>query len=246
MPTIPGSPFSHSSDGNSNAHSPFSLADLDFSSTTVGGGAADAFAIDPSVFGPPAVEAPANAFDETMSLALPTAAALPPLPALPVAPTEHQQQQQQPQPLTASGRPKRSVAHTVIEEEDEDDLYSSDGSVATSSNGRKGRRASRKPSAAKKARASLASSEEPPSSAAAAAAARKQAARSVAQLASATLHKTSANSHLPPVPQWADKPDPEEYSKLSSKEKRQLRNKLSVRSGSSVLVSSLCCVETNE
>ncbi|BGO92026.1 hypothetical protein NBRC10512_001021 [Rhodotorula toruloides] len=217
MPTIPGSPFSHSSDGNS-GHSPFSLADLDFSSTTVGGGAGDGFAIDPSVFGPPAET---NAFDPV--LALPTAAALPPLPALPIAPMEPvEQPQPQPQQLTALGRPKRNVAHTVIEEEDEDELYSSDGSVATTSGSRKGRRTSRKPSAAKKARSSLASSEEPPSS-------RKQAARSVAQLASATLHKTSANSHLPPVPQWADKPDPEEYSKLSSKEKRQLRNKLSAR-----------------
>ncbi|BGP25232.1 bZIP transcription factor [Rhodotorula toruloides] len=222
MPTIPGSPFSHSSDGNS-GHSPFSLADLDFSSTTVGGVPADGFAIDPSVFGPPAET---NGFDQTMSLALPPAAALPLLPALPIAPIEQSQPQEQPQQLTASGRPKRNVAHTVIDEEDEDDLYSSDGSVAdTSGTSRNGRRTSRKPSAAKKARSSLASSEEPPSSAAS----RKQVARSVAQLASATLHKTSANSHLPPVPQWADKPDPEEYSKLSSKEKRQLRNKLSAR-----------------
>ena len=53
--------------------------------------------------------------------------------------------------------------------------------------------------------------------------------KSVAALASATLHPTARNSNLPPVPDWSDKPDPEAYKKLNSKEKRQLRNKISAR-----------------
>jgi hypothetical protein len=42
-----------------------------------------------------------------------------------------------------------------------------------------------------------------------------------------------AQGHLPhivfPVPDYIDRPAPEEYAKLSSKEKRQLRNKISAR-----------------
>lgn len=52
---------------------------------------------------------------------------------------------------------------------------------------------------------------------------------SVAALASATLHPTSSRSTLKPVPEWADKPDPATYKALGSKEKRQLRNKISAR-----------------
>ncbi|KAL8293591.1 hypothetical protein RQP46_000292 [Phenoliferia psychrophenolica] len=57
----------------------------------------------------------------------------------------------------------------------------------------------------------------------------KKAKTSVAAFASATLHATSSRSTLPPVPEWADKPDPESYKKLNPKEKRQLRNKISAR-----------------
>lgn len=57
----------------------------------------------------------------------------------------------------------------------------------------------------------------------------KLASTSVAGFASATLHATSSRSTLPPVPEWTDKPDPEAYKKLNSKEKRQLRNKISAR-----------------
>lgn len=43
----------------------------------------------------------------------------------------------------------------------------------------------------------------------------------------------AANHHLPhivfPVPDYIDRPSAEEYAKLSSKEKRQLRNKISAR-----------------
>ena len=52
---------------------------------------------------------------------------------------------------------------------------------------------------------------------------------SVAGLASATLHATSSRSTLAPVPEWSDKPDPATYKALGSKEKRQLRNKISAR-----------------
>lgn len=52
---------------------------------------------------------------------------------------------------------------------------------------------------------------------------------SVAGFATATLHQTSLRSTLPPVPEWTDKPDPETYKNLNSKEKRQLRNKISAR-----------------
>ena len=52
---------------------------------------------------------------------------------------------------------------------------------------------------------------------------------SVAGLASATLHPSSSRSTLKPVPEWADKPDPATYKALGSKEKRQLRNKISAR-----------------
>ncbi|KAH8921231.1 hypothetical protein BT69DRAFT_351597 [Atractiella rhizophila] len=52
---------------------------------------------------------------------------------------------------------------------------------------------------------------------------------SVSKLATTELHKTSSRSKLPPVPDWIDKPPPEVYKNLSSKEKRQLRNKISAR-----------------
>ncbi|BGP48826.1 hypothetical protein JCM10450v2_004702 [Rhodotorula kratochvilovae] len=240
MPTLPGSPigaFSPSSDGNSN-QSPMSFPDLDFSATS------DPFAIDPSIFSasaglsygmpdaaPPATFTPATSVaSETPLPSLPNLP-LPPLPSLPLAPAEIapaplQQQAWAPAAaveLTASGRPKRNVAHTVIDEEDEDDLYSSDGSSATATR-KSARASSRKPPAAKKARAGSAGAD-----ASAAAEARRLARTSVQPLASSDLHKTTANSKLPPVPQWADKPDPDEYAKLSSKEKRQLRNKMSAR-----------------
>ncbi|GAA6008838.1 hypothetical protein JCM10207_001743 [Rhodosporidiobolus poonsookiae] len=231
MPTLPGSPigaFSPSSDGNSAGRSPMSFPDLDFSAT-------DPFSIDPAIFNPPPALSNPSTFSSPASSAplVLDSAALPPLPdlpALPLAPlpTEHLTPPSAPASVTdelhsipvtttASGRPKRNVATMVIEEEDEED-YSSDGSNATSvSAARKSSRA-KKP-AAKKARASstgVASSKRLPKT-------------SVAPLASETLHKTTARSNLPPVPQWADKPDADEYAKLSSKEKRQLRNKLSAR-----------------
>ncbi|GAA5874497.1 hypothetical protein JCM3774_005736 [Rhodotorula dairenensis] len=274
--TMPGSPFSPESDdqrsssssaaggGGLHDRSPVSLADLDFSTAPVLSGSIDGFAIDPSVFEAPqtSTSSAALGFDAEGLFGLPPAPApqtatqmtpvvLPPLPDLPVAP---------PAPVTASGRPKRSVVHSVIREQpeeeeeerdvaarerhskhynddDEDEnMYSSDASsraggrssqVGTSANTRTSR--TRRPT--KKGRSASPSvsvsgtatgDEDQPS-------ARKLARTSVVPLASSTLHRTAANSHLPPVPMWADKPDPKEYAKLSSKEKRQLRNKISAR-----------------
>lgn len=276
--TMPGSPFSPESDdqrsstsssglnGGLHDRSPVSLADLDFTTAPVLSGSSEGFAIDPSVF-----EAPTFGYDADAILALPdlsssslsvpapnaststaatapdlsqmTPAVLPPLPSLPVAP---------PAPVTASGRPKRSVVHSVIREQpeeeeeaevvdvarggdhddnDDENMYSSDAS--SSAAGRRNQpatRGSRTRRPTKKLRSAspsvsvsgtITGDEDQPS-------ARKLARTSVVPLASATLHKTAANSHLPPVPMWADKPDPKEYAKLSSKEKRQLRNKISV------------------
>jgi hypothetical protein len=52
---------------------------------------------------------------------------------------------------------------------------------------------------------------------------------SVLPFATAELHVTSSRSTLGPVPDWTDKPDPDTYKALGSKEKRQLRNKISAR-----------------
>lgn len=57
----------------------------------------------------------------------------------------------------------------------------------------------------------------------------KLAKTSVDKFATAELHITSSRSHLAPVPDWTDKPDPDAYKALGSKEKRQLRNKISAR-----------------
>ncbi|GAA5914676.1 hypothetical protein JCM6882_003599 [Rhodosporidiobolus microsporus] len=258
MPHIPGSPIgAFSPSSASDGRSPMSFADLDFLNTTdpSTAGSADAFSIDPAIFNPPSLFEPLPAVNASVpsSMSLDTSAPaafsfgvgagapLPPLPSLPLAPpsapiaarSEFLAPPPPPAPssaagLTASGRPKRNVAAMVIPEEDEEELYSdggdgnaSDGSVATTASAtttttRKSSRA-KKP-AAKKARSSSVSAD-----------GKKLPKTSVQPLASDTLHKTTARSQLPPVPQWADKPDADEYAKLSSKEKRQLRNKLSAR-----------------
>ncbi|GAA5931476.1 hypothetical protein JCM3775_006865 [Rhodotorula graminis] len=263
MPTIPGSPiggFSPSSDGNSSHRSPMSFPDLDFSATS------DPFALDPSIFGVSAgldYGMPVDAVDTSFTFTPATSTAsdtplsvlpnapLPPLPNLYLDTTTTSAPTEVPAAavagaaeLTASGRPKRNVAHSVLDadEDDDDAMYSSDASNATTTRKASARGSSRKPSAAKKARASSsgaseagaahhasASASTSASAAAAAAEAKRLARTSVVPLASSDLHKTTANSKLPPVPQWADKPDPDEYQKLSSKEKRQMRNKISAR-----------------
>ncbi|GAA5896988.1 hypothetical protein JCM5296_002675 [Sporobolomyces johnsonii] len=255
MPTIPGSPIGAfsplSEEGGAHsqsAPSPLSFADLEEilansnrtnapseSEQTM----ADAFSIDPSIFNPPPSTAGGtfSSPESVSGLSLPAldpslpsastdfaAAALPLLPPLPTT----DDLPVLPPATIATGRPKRNVASTMIEEEeeeehgseDDDDEDMSDGSVATTTSTRRGSaRSTAKKPVAKKARSSSGS----------ASANKKLPKTSVQPLASGTLHKTSARSSLPPVPQWADKPDDAEYAKLSSKEKRQLRNKISAR-----------------
>ncbi|GAA5929446.1 bZIP transcription factor [Sporobolomyces koalae] len=220
---------------------------------------ADPFAIDPSIFEqlpistqplfPPSSEAsPQNVSlpaleRQNPALAFPSTSTLPPLPdlaalsahdlSLPPPPAHANFPRTQPeQPaLTASGRPKRNVASLVVQEddeeeidarhddEDEDDEDMSDTSEVTAT--RSTRRRSSKPPTTKKTRSNP--------SLAAASQNKKLAKTSVLPLASEGLYKTSSKSNLPPVPLWADKPDEDEYKKLSSKEKRQMRNKISAR-----------------
>lgn len=97
------------------------------------------------------------------------------------------------------------------EEEDQMDLNSDLGSDADSDEAPPSRRSSTTSSLVKSKRV------------------QKLAKTSVAGFATATLHATSSRSTLPPVPEWTDKPDAEDYKKLNSKEKRQLRNKISAR-----------------
>ena len=217
------------------------------------------FAIDPSIFEqPPSANSTFTpspqqsisgislpALDQTLPPVSVSTSNLPPLPSafdlpLPIPPPPaHSNYPAQPTPaFTASGRPKRNVSSLVIqEEEDEDeDMYAvpsttshqpqpasddsgSDSDASAHTTTRSTRARSSKPPASKKTRSSSSSTGTQ----------KKLAKTSVAPLASDELYKTSAQSNLPPVPQWADRPDEEEYKKLSSKEKRQLRNKISAR-----------------
>jgi hypothetical protein len=104
------------------------------------------------------------------------------------------------------------------EQEDDEGSVMSDGSEMTTT-----RRRSSRPPTTKKTRSNSAG-----------ASTKKLPKTSVLPLASEGLYKTSSKSNLPPVPLWKDKPDEEEYKKLSSKEKRQLRNKISARNFVSV------------
>lgn len=113
--------------------------------------------------------------------------------------------------LPSTQRPEQAP-ESASEEEEED----SDASAHTTTRSTRAR--SSKPPQAKKSRSSSTTTQQ-----------KKLPKTSVLPLASDELYKTSKQSNLPPVPQWADKPDEEEYKKLSSKEKRQLRNKISAR-----------------
>ncbi|ORY89760.1 hypothetical protein BCR35DRAFT_300222 [Leucosporidium creatinivorum] len=222
LPTIPGSPiggFSPSSDNSGQRYgasmSPLSFADLD---AELQGGGND-WAIDPSFFGgeaPVVTDEPQAAI--TPSTATSTAtlpAVLPPLPLGPIV----NQEQPATIPAVASTsapvtrpHPKRHLSASVTGDDEEDDEAfdsdASDASAATSST-------KRRPSAAKKQKAASGKAKTPKTS--------------VAAFATPTLHHTSSKSTLAPVPEWTDKPDPETYKKLNSKEKRQLRNKISAR-----------------
>ncbi|GAA5903680.1 bZIP transcription factor [Sporobolomyces salmoneus] len=249
MPNIPGSPISPSENGSlsHSAASPMSFADFDdmFNGQTDATSTSnDAFAVDPSIFDQiPTTFPPPSTAQSLTGISLPSldqpqfSTALPPLPDVPSLsaydlplppPPAHQNypslESAQPA-LTASGRPKRNVASMVIEEEEEEeedvkeaeeeeeDEGMSDQSELTTT----ARRRSSRPPSTKKTRSTSAG----PS--------KKLPKTSVLPLASEGLYKTSTKSNLPPVPLWKDKPDEEEYKKLSSKEKRQLRNKISAR-----------------
>ncbi|GAA5871687.1 hypothetical protein JCM16303_000831 [Sporobolomyces ruberrimus] len=218
-------------------------------------GSADPFAVDPSVFDQlPPTFSPISAqslsgislpaLEQPSTASFSSASALPPLPDvpshsaydLPVPPppahSNYATSESAPPALTASGRPKRNVASMIIEEQDdeqeeypygnleqdeEEDEGSamSDNSAATTT-----RRRSSRPPTTKKTRSNSSSG---------AANSKKLPKTSVLPLASEGLYKTSSKSNLPPVPLWKDKPAEDEYKKLSSKEKRQMRNKISAR-----------------
>lgn len=224
MPTIPGSPigtFSPSSDNSGQRYgasmSPMSFPDLDMG---VGATGENDWALDPSFFGgaAPIAEQPLPELVPSSSVtSLP--AVLPPLPvaqqqlapvqaSAPVVAAPAPIAVAQPQP-----RAKRHLSASVTGEDEDDEEQDSgsdsDASVVST-------RTSKRRPAAKKAKGSA--SGKP-----------KTTKTSVAAFATPTLHHTSSKSTLAPVPEWTDKPDPETYKKLNSKEKRQLRNKISAR-----------------
>ncbi|GAA5947771.1 hypothetical protein JCM3765_001076 [Sporobolomyces pararoseus] len=258
IPGSPISPSETGSLSHS-AASPMSFADFDdmFNGSNTNGQSDPAttsnegFAVDPSIFEQlPATFSPSNGQQALPGISLPAleqpsfapSSSLPPLPDLssfelpiPPPPSHSNYQALNPTPaanpvqpaLTASGRPKRNVSSMIIQEEDEEEEEQdmqeqdedegsamSDGSEMTTTS----RRRSSRPPTTKKTRSDSSS-----------APAKKLPKTSVLPLASEGLYKTSSKSNLPPVPLWKDKPDEEEYKKLSSKEKRQLRNKISAR-----------------
>lgn len=230
MPSaIPGSPvggFSPSSENSgSNGRrlgslSPLSMGELDLElslgSTEVGLDAemSGNWAMNPSFFGNLGVEGLSNMV-------------LPPLPELPASKAEAYQEMEQevkveehainfnPSPpiATASRKGSRHSISTVEGEgEEEDDEEMGEGDSDDSE-------ASVRPTTTRKSKATGLGVKR----------VQKLAKTSVAGFATSTLHATSSRSTLPPVPEWTDKPDPESYKKLNSKEKRQLRNKISAR-----------------
>ncbi|GAA6005754.1 hypothetical protein JCM11491_003996 [Sporobolomyces phaffii] len=251
MPShVPGSPISPSETGSlsHSAASPMSFADFDDMFTNNGqidpAANADAFAVDPSIF----EQLPSSfsgvalpALEQPVASPFSAASSLPPLPDLaslssfdlPIPPPpahSNYAPYESAQPAHPSGRPKRNVSSMIIQEQDEEEEEAleqeeedddegsamSDNSATTTT-----RRRSSRPPSTKKTRSN--------SSSASSANAKKLTKTSVAALASEELYMTSSKSNLPPVPLWKDKPAEEEYKKLSSKEKRQLRNKISAR-----------------
>ncbi|GAA5828638.1 hypothetical protein JCM3766R1_003768 [Sporobolomyces carnicolor] len=235
LPNLPGSPISPSETGSlsHSAASPMSFADFDdmFNPATAAASTEnDPFALDPSVFDQSVAGVSLPALEQPSSFS--TEAPLPPLPDvsslstgfdLPVPPPPPHSHHPAPSDLAPS-RPKRNVSSMMIPEEDDEeedvevlldeDQDEDDGSMSDSSERTTTRRRSSRPPSTKKTRSNSS---------------KKLARTSVLPLASEALYKTSSKSNLPPVPQWKDKPDEEEYKKLSSKEKRQLRNKISAR-----------------
>lgn len=198
--------------------SPISFPDLDLDLGGEGqAGVGDDWAIDPSFFGGGGVEL-APVVEEQEEPVASTSTTLPAiLPPLPLGAIDNQ-----PAPaFVAQAQPqlKRHLSASVTgdesassaEEEDDEDAFS-DHSRATTTTTR-----SKRP-VAKKVKSTTSGGK-----------AKATPKTSVAAFATPTLHATSSKSTLAPVPEWTDKPDPEAYKKLNSKEKRQLRNKISAR-----------------
>lgn len=139
--------------------------------------------------------------------------------------------------VTASNRPskRRAVSEATmddISEEDEDDLddYDAlfngmdDAPPASTSRSRKGKSAKGKGSAASATGGSKKGAAKPKN------AAKNEAAASASNAKKAAAGSAVSHPHaLVDVPEWTDRPSREEYEKLSSREKRQLRNKISAR-----------------
>lgn len=126
------------------------------------------------------------------------------------------------------------------EDDDDDDEAYSDGSShkrhrsskggkAAATTGSKAKRPATKKAKNAVASPSVATSSSSSHSPSAPNTSSRQPKTSVSAFATKELHHTSARSTLAPVPEWTDKPDPETYKKLDSKQKRQLRNKISAR-----------------
>ncbi|KAI5478409.1 bZIP transcription factor [Pseudohyphozyma bogoriensis] len=204
---VPGSPigaFSPSSDNSGSNRSPVSFGELELE---FGQGAdeqqAQDWSIDPSIFG--ATELATVPEEES------------PFGAAPVEEPEVviKEEESLPVPFSMAEREQDEMMAAAEESEDEHDESEEEPLAAVVA-----------PASSNKRKASSSSSSSRSTSAGPGP---KQPKTSVAAFASATLHPTSAKSTLPPVPEWTDKPDPDEYKKLSSKEKRQLRNKISAR-----------------
>ncbi|KAM0752984.1 hypothetical protein T439DRAFT_323600 [Meredithblackwellia eburnea MCA 4105] len=234
-PLIPGSPIgAFSPDSASGAGgSLLSFGDMDddalVSSSTTAPGSAHiasddwASSIDPTFLGGSAIP---SAFDN-----LPL---LPPLPPLPTTNTSTADEQDHPAPaldqeilikteddLFSIPSSHRAPSTIPEENEDNDDDEDEDEDEDDEDDDDDAPLATRRGNAATTKRGAKRQSSSAPAG--------KKAKTSVDAFATPTLHLTSSKSTLPPVPDWTDKPDPESYKKLSSKEKRQLRNKISAR-----------------
>ena len=133
------------------------------------------------------------------------------LPALPELPEIEDDIVIKTEPVATMSFPTRSVSASIAEEDEE--MAGSDSEAESDED--PGSKRGKKSTRGKRATSASSNGKKPKTS--------------VSAFASATLHATSSRSTLPPVPEWADKPDPESYKKLDSKEKRQLRNKISAR-----------------
>ncbi|SCV69695.1 BQ2448_1089 [Microbotryum intermedium] len=240
LPTLPGSPigaFSPSSDNSGpryNSLSPLSFPDLD------GPADSSAWSLDPAMFG----GEPAS---EMMTTEEVQASLFSTLPALPDLPTEASPESIKAESVTASSitttppassmrgarasaqQAKRQLSVSLRadeeeeegqEDDEEDDGEQDDAEDDDEDMDSDHYSAPRSTRATKKVRTIASNSKARSGS---------KAPRSVAVFATKELHHTNTRSNLPPVPEWTDKPDPDTYKKLSSKEKRQLRNKISAR-----------------